>query len=353
MVKKNKNTLRSINWEKEKKRWEGMKHVFTEPAPEVGLTPRKAIWKKNKAALWYYEAPEKKYNVPLFLVYSLVNQPFILDLAPGMSMIEAFINEGFDVYLLDFGIPGYEDKDITIDDYVYDYIQKAVKKSLRHSGADEVTVIGYCLGGTLAAMYAAIAEEPIKNLILSVAPIDFSSPPVYDEWVKQLRHGTIEYEKILDMYGTIPARFIEAGMRIASYPIYFSHYASLLQRADDKEYVEKWRRFNLWTKNHIPFSGAALKQLITDLGKDNKLMNGNLMLRQKQANLSNITANLLVVSTTFDTLVPSQMSASVIDAVSSADKTFKMVDGGHATLAANGELPDFLAEWLPQRSEPI
>ncbi|MFB4164504.1 alpha/beta fold hydrolase [Alteribacillus sp. JSM 102045] len=343
----------STDGEKEKQRWEGIKSVITEPLPEMGVTPRTAIWKKNKAALWYYEAPEKKYNTPLFLVYSLVNKPFILDLAPGMSMIEAFINEGFDVYLLDFGIPGYEDKDITIDDYVFDYIQKSVQKALRHSGVNEITVIGYCLGGTLAAIYTAVAEEPIKNLILSVAPIDLTDSPVFDKWVEQLREGTLTFNEILDVYGVIPACFIEAGMRMASYPVNISHYASLIQRADDKDYVDKWRRFNHWTKNHIPFSGAALKQLITDLGKENKLIQGNLFLRQKPASLSNITSNLLVVSTAFDPLVPKELSVSAIDAVSSADKKFKLVEGGHATLAANRGLPDFLAEWLPQRSNPI
>lgn len=52
-------------------------------------------------------------------------------MAPGNSTIENFTRNGFDVYLLDFGIPGYEDKDITASDYEVDYIQRGVQKALR------------------------------------------------------------------------------------------------------------------------------------------------------------------------------------------------------------------------------
>ncbi|SDH60888.1 polyhydroxyalkanoate synthase [Alteribacillus persepolensis] len=330
-----------------------VKEVLSQGSPQVGKSPKQAVWKKNKAALWYYQAKQKKYETPLFLVYSLVNRAFILDLAPGMSTVEAFTNAGFDVYLLDFGEPGYEDKDITVDDYVYDYIQTGVKKALHHSKAKDITIIGYCLGGTLAAMYAAVADEPIKNIVLMVAPMDFDYVPVFDQWVQALREGSVSYEEWIDMYGVIPAKLMEKGMRIASYPVYFSHYFSLLERVNDPSYVHKWRRFNYWTESHVPFAGAALKQLIQELVQENSLIRGSLRLRGKKAVLSNITANILVVSTTLDTLVPKAMSQSVVELVSSKDKTFKLAEGGHATLAARSRLPSFLADWLVERSAPV
>jgi polyhydroxyalkanoate synthase len=336
--------------EKEEKRWKGFFSIWNSPDPDVGGTPRFPVWKKNKATLWHYPAVQKRYRVPLLLVYSLVNKSFILDLEPGSSMIGAFINSGFDVYLLDCGIPGYEDKDMTVDDYIVDYIQKGVQRALRHSGADEITVIGYCLGGTLTAMYAAMADEPIKNLILSVAPIDFSAAPVLDKWLKALREEKVNFDRIIDVYGLIPAQFIEAGMRLVTSPVYFSPYLSLLNRAYDDEYVEKWRRFNKWTRGHIPFAGATLKQLNNDIVKENKLVNGGLVIRGKSADLVNIESNLLVVSTSNDRLVPKELSLPVMDLVSSKDKTFRLAEGGHATFTTKNGLPDYLADWLPERS---
>jgi polyhydroxyalkanoate synthase len=118
--------------------------------------------------------------------------------------------------------------------------------------------------------------------------------------------------------------------------------------------VERWRRFNNWTEEHIPFTGAALKQLFNDIAKDNKLINGGLMVKGKRVDLTNIQSNLLVVSSQFDRLVPQDLSAPIMDLVSSKDKTFRLLEGGHTNMVAKpGKLPGFLEEWLPKRSNPI
>ena len=332
----------------EKERWTGFFNAFLSLPPESDITPRNAIWKKNKATLWYYPAKQKKYNIPLFLVYSMVNQSFILDLAPGSSSIEAFVHEGYDVYLIDFGVPGYEDKDLTLNDYIHQYIQKGVQRALRHSKAKSVTIIGYCLGGTLAAMYTAIAEEPVKNLILTVAPIDFSTFPIFDKWLMAAQNGQLDVGRVLETIGLVPAPFIEAGVRMITSPLYFSHYLSLLNRSYDKEYVEHWRRFNHWTKSHIPFPGASLKQLFDDMIKGNKLINGGIQINGKSMDLHNIHANLLVLSSKYDRLVPEGLVYPVMDLVSSEDKTYISLEGGHT-----GVSPAYLRNWLHERSEPI
>lgn len=332
----------------EKERWKGFFNVFHSLPPESDLTPRQAIWKKNKATLWYYPAKQRKYKIPLFLIYSIVTQPFILDLAPSSSTIESFVSEGFDVYLIDFGIPGYEDKDFTINDYITRYIQKGVQIALKHSKAKEVTLIGYCLGGTMAAMYTAIAEEPIKNLILNVAPIDFSSFPIFDKWLKAAKKGHLNADRFLETIGLVPALFVESGVRIITNPIYFSHYLSLLNRSYDKDYVEQWQGLNNWTKSHIPFPGAALKQFNDDMVKGNKLIHGGIQINGKKADLHNIHANLLVVSSKYDRLVPEGLVYPVMDLVSSEDKAHISLEGGHT-----GVVPEYLKNWLHERSEPI
>ncbi|MGD6817229.1 alpha/beta fold hydrolase [Metabacillus sp. 84] len=324
--------------------------LLSEQEPDTGMTPRTAVWKKNKAVLWHYPANERKYSIPLFLVYSLVNKAFILDLAPGHSMIEAFVNEGYDVYLLDFGVPGYEDKDITIDEYVKKYVQEAARRTLRHSGAKELTMIAYCLGGTVAAIYATVADEPIRNFILNVAPIDFHKYEVFDQITEGLRKGKADLDPLFDAVGIIPAFFMKAGLRMVSYPIYYSPYLSLLKRVDHKEYTDYWRRFNRWTQGHIPFSGAAMKQLIQDLGKENKLLKGTLKINGRDAKLSNIKANLLVICAANDKLVPMELSTGMIDHVSSTDKSIHVLHGGHATFTVKNGLPDYLGQWLSERS---
>ena len=152
----------------------GMKIVVEGAQADTGQTPKETVWTKNKAKLYHY-APnaQKKHPVPILMVYALINRPYILDLMPGNSFIEYLVSEGFDVYMLDWGVPGDEDKDLTFENYVLDYLPRAVKKVLRHSHSDELTMLGYCMGGTMSAMYASLFPEHLKNLILMTAPVEF------------------------------------------------------------------------------------------------------------------------------------------------------------------------------------
>jgi polyhydroxyalkanoate synthase subunit PhaC len=342
-----------MDLQKEIERWKGYFSIWFEEEPQLNQTYRLPIWKKNKATLWYYPAAKKRYKTPIYLIYSLVNQPFILDLYPGNSLIEAFITEGYDVYLIDFGIPGYEDKDITLDYYIAEYIQKGARQVLSHSQASELTVMGFCLGGTVAAIYASLAEEPIKNLILDVAPIDFSHWPIYNQWIKTMREEDLDFDEAIDAIGLIPSRLMEMGVRLITSPVYFSPYLSLLNKAHNEQSVERWRLFNKWTKGHIPLSGGVLKQLLNEFVKDNKLVKGTLSINNERVDLANINSNLLVIAAKYDRLVPKETTEKIIDLVSSNDKKYHVVEGGHATITIKGKLPDYLQDWLPERSTPL
>jgi polyhydroxyalkanoate synthase subunit PhaC len=323
------------------------------PSPEVGITPRQAVWKKNKAVLWYYPAKHKKYDTPLYFIYSLINQPFILDLGPEYSLIEYFNEKGYDIYLLDFGIPTYADKNITLEDYIIRYIKKGVQRALIHSGASEISIIGFCMGGTFASIYAAIADEPIRNLVLAVAPIDFNHFPIFGEWQESLRKEQLDYHLLLDTIGVVPAHFMKMGMRLLVSPVYLSPYLSLLRKGQNEAYALKWKRLNFWADSHIPLSGTVLKQMIQTFGIENGLINETLKINRSPVKLSNINANLLAVGSNADHLVPLEQIKPIMDLVSSDDKTFFTMKGGHASLAANRDIQELLNGWLSVRSSPI
>src|SRR5690242_6307629 len=103
----------------------------------IAQTPKQAIWTLNKATLYRYVPvvpDEKRHRVPLLLVFALMNRPYIMDLRPGHSFVEFMLNRGYDVYLLDWGAPGIEDKDLTFDDYTLEYMPRAIRKMKAVSG---------------------------------------------------------------------------------------------------------------------------------------------------------------------------------------------------------------------------
>ena len=337
----------------EKSRWESLLRAFTNNSTLTSSTPRQAIWKRNKATLWYYSPPVKKYDTPLYIIYSLVNKPTILDLSPNNSLLATLTNAGYEVYLIDFGIPGFEDSQMTLDDYVFKYIQPGVKVALEHSKSSDISIMGFCLGGTLATMYGTIASEPIKNLILFVTPIDFSHIPKFDKLHQASMDGTIDLSPLLDAIGIIPAKIMNYGVRLVTSPIYLSPYLSLLERGHNHEYEKKWSLFNQWTKEHIPFPSAAFKQLLTDLLVKNKLVKGKLKIGGQTAKLNKINASLLVVAATNDELVPLEQSLPILDVIGSKDKELIQLPHGHTGLISRSGLPTPLFHWLASRSKPL
>ncbi|HEY2421252.1 MAG TPA: alpha/beta fold hydrolase [Neobacillus sp.] len=346
------NFIPLLDLEKETRRWNQIYKVLTEPKPDIVSTPREIIWKKNKTTLYFHPAKEKKYQIPVFFVYSLLNKPYILDIGEGSSVIGGLTNKGYDVYLLDWGSPGYEDKNISLDDYILDYLENAVKRAIRHSGAKEISMVGYCLGGTISAIFTSITKLPIKNLVLATVPIDFSMGIVPDMWLKGLQNGLLNFDRFADVYGVIPPEIMYGMFRGLS-PIYVSPYINLITRAHDANYVEKWRRMDKWTKDSASFSGAAFKQLFNDLYRDNKLLKGELMIGGKHIDLKNIKCPLFVLSTSNDTLILEPQSLPVMEMVSSEDKTYQVVEAGHVSLALTGTFAVFADKWLSSRSQVV
>ena len=122
-------------------------HVLLEEIGfETGVTPNEVVWTKNKARLYRYRPADGvaggRRPVPVLLIYGFVLKPYVLDLVPGNSLVEYLVEEGFDVYLLDFGISGTEDAGLSLEDLVLDYMHGAVQNILETSGAGRLASSG-------------------------------------------------------------------------------------------------------------------------------------------------------------------------------------------------------------------
>ncbi|WHY68979.1 alpha/beta fold hydrolase [Neobacillus sp. SuZ13] len=346
------NIIPSFNLEKELKRWKQLNKIMTGPKSDIVPTPRQAVWKKNKATLWYHPAKEKRHTIPVFLVYSLLNKVYILDIGEGSSVVGGLTELGYDVYLLDWGSPGLEDSDITLDNYIIDYLENGIKRALRHSSAKEISLAGYCLGGTIAAILASITELPIKNLSLAAVPIDFSIGIFPDKLLEGLQKGQLSLDHFADAHGTIPSEIMYLIYRMVS-PGFASSNINLVTRAHDEKYVEKWRRMDRWTKDSSSFAGASFKQLFNDLYKNNKLLKGELVIGGRKVDLKNINCPLFVFSCSRDTLILEKQSLPLMNLVSSKDKTYEVFEGGHVSLVLTGVFAEIWDKWLSARSQEI
>ena len=325
----------------------------------VAQTPKQAIWTLNKATLYHYIPvlpAEKRHKVPLFLVFALMNRPYILDLRRGNSFVEYMVNKGFDVYLLDWGAPGPDDNDLKFDDYVLEYLPRAIRKVKAVSGSDEFSMLGWCIGAILATAYAALRPDSgLKNLILLTAPLDFTDKQA-GGFVRWVNDQAFDPKKLVDAFGNVPGELIDYGAK-ALKPVenYIGSYLTLWDNLDNPRIVESWHAMNTWVTDLIPMAGATYLQLIQELYRENRLMKGTWTLRGERVDLSRIRANLLNVIALADHISPPCQSESVMKKVGSQDQFLMKVKGGHiGMMAGSGALKytwPHIESWLADRSD--
>jgi polyhydroxyalkanoate synthase subunit PhaC len=324
----------------------------------IATTPRQAVWTLNKATLYRYTPvvpAEERHPVPLLLVFALMNRAAILDLRPGNSFVEYMVRKGYDVYLLDWGAPGPEDSELGLEDYVLEYIPRAIRKMKTVSGAESFSVLGWCIGALLATLYASLRPaDGLKNLILLTAPVDFTqkkSIPL----ARMADERYLDVDLLLKAYGNMPCELIDYGAKMLK-PVenFVGNYVRLLDNLDNSKLVDSWHAMNTWVTDGIPMAARTYRQLIFDFYRQNKLVEGTLALRGEKVSLGNVAANLIVVIAEDDHITPPCQSETIVDKVGSTDKQTLRVPGGHIGImagsgAAKSTWPKIDA-WLSARS---
>jgi polyhydroxyalkanoate synthase subunit PhaC len=312
----------------------------------VGSSARQLITAQDGWSLYHYHSSiSPRVKTPLLIVYALVNRPYILDLQPHCSFIQNLLQQGVDIYLLDWGTPAEDDFTLTLQHYVCDRMMRAVQQVLAQHQLAALNLLGICQGGTLSACYSALYPAQIKNLITVTTPIDFHTP---DNTLTQLVRN-IDISNIVDTFGNIDGALLNnifLGLKPFRQwtPAYWQ---TLLARANrDFFAVEKWL-FDCPAQ-----AGLAFQQFVIDLFQQNKLVRGELLLGESVVDLQRIVMPILNMYATRDHLVPPTAATALHDYVSSQDYTESAIEGGHISLYVSSRARSwctFMAEWLLAR----
>ena len=290
----------------------------------IAQTPKEVVWTLNKAKLYRYTPvlpAEKRHKIPLLLVFAIINRPSILDLRPGYSFVEFMVKRGYDVYLLDWGIPGHEDSYMKLEHYALEYLPRAIRKVKSISGSPEFSMLGWCIGAVLTTIYAALQpDDGLRNLLLLTAPLDFSNRNALT-LARLTDEKYFDLDRVLSVFGNMPGQMVDFGAR-ALKPVenFIANYCKLWDNLDNPSVVESWHAMNTWVSDCIPVAGGAYRQLIDDLYRNNRLIKNELRVGGQTVDLRRLQANLLTIVGEKDHITPPCQSESILDKVSSADK---------------------------------
>jgi polyhydroxyalkanoate synthase subunit PhaC len=327
--------------------------LLTQDEAEIAATPKEPVWTHRKTTLYRYRSSQRVHPVPVLLVFALINRPHIFDLRPGNSFVQFLLSEGFDVFLLDWGEPDDEDADLGLDSYVCDGLPWGIREALRASGEDEVTLAGWCIGGTLCAMHCALEpSSPVRNLALLTTPID-TSGSLYAKWVAR---DAFDVEQVAEVHPAVPGRAIDwANKMMKPVTNYWTTYRRLwdgvLEGTANREAFQAMAK---WVADNPPFPARAYREWITWMYKENRLVRGRMRLRGTRVDLGRIEQNLLVVTAGADHIAPPPNTTPLLELVASEDVEHLDRPGGHIGLMAGSKArneiwPD-IADWLRPRS---
>ena len=327
----------------------------TNPAdPPMAMTPNQVIWKRGKARLLRYGSRDcVKYAEPYLIVPWLgISRPYVLDLMPGSSMIEYLVDRGHDVYLLDWGEIAEEDKELGFEEAVFKIIPRAIDRALEASGARRITLNGLCLGGTLGACYLALhPSAPVRNFVAVVAPIDFQDGGMFRTWLDERYFPA---DLIVERYGGLPASMMGAGFKMLRPTLEAQALSGLWANAQRPGYVEGYKAMSRWANDFIGMPGRFFSQLAKDMYGKNRLVRREFALNGMTVDLKQINQPLLVAAASQDYIVPSPAARALMEAVSSDDKEFIELPGGHISVfsgrQAHQTLWPKIDEWVSARS---
>jgi polyhydroxyalkanoate synthase subunit PhaC len=329
----------------------GIKPLPHRDGPPVAQTPRDAVWCRDRATVYRYRSDQRAHRPPVLLVMSLISKAYIFDLRPGSSFVEVLLGHGLDVFMLDWGIPDARDAQNTLQTYCDEYLPEAVSATCAAAGVDDLTMLGYCFGGTLALLYAAgHPDAPVRNFAFVATPIDFNK---LGPMSTLLAEGRLDADDLLDETGNVPAESITNGFRMLKPLGDLATYADLLHNLWDDDFIDSYQAIFGWARDQIPFPGATMRQVVRMFVRDNAIIEDRVRLT-RPVSLRAIHVPVLCVLSEQDHITPPDAVGPLLDLVGSCDTTELRFRAGHVGLivgrtAVRHNMPA-MAEWIVARS---
>jgi polyhydroxyalkanoate synthase len=325
---------------------------------KVGTTPSEIVYEEDTLRLIRYRRDTPAaFAEPIMICYALVNRPYIVDLQPDRSVVKQLLARGFDVYLIDWGVPSAADRSMTLKDYIDGLMKNCANDILQRHKTPSLHLVGYCMGGTMSTIFTARNPDLVKTLTIMAAPIDFDAGKDESLVTFWSNPDYFDVDALVDAFGNVPATFLQASFQMMK-PVqnYYSKYVTFFDKMDDDKFIENYFAMEKWTGDNIPVSGETFREFVTKLYQRNELVKGEFKLGDELVDLRKITCPVQILMASADHLVPPSQSEGLRPRVGSDDIQCRTLDAGHIGLSVSSKAhkkfwPE-VTQWLANRSHP-
>jgi polyhydroxyalkanoate synthase len=324
---------------------------------DVGHTDSSVIYEENKLELHHYDpasverGTDTAHGTPVFIVYALVNRPYILDLQPDRSVIRRLLEQGFEVYLVRWGDPSQLDTALGLSDYVCRYLDNCIAAACDHAGVDDVHLLGYCMGGTLSILYTALMPDRVRTLSLMATPVAIDgNGGILEQWA-----GDCDPETVVETFGNVPAELLAFEFAMME-PVQnlVTKYVRFFENVENEVFVANFARMERWTWDGVDVAGTVYREFVDGIYRENNLISGEMKIRGERVDPRDIEVPVLQIVGEYDHIVPSESSKPFNDVVASEDERLIEFSAGHIGISvsskAHARLWPEVCEWYASRS---
>jgi polyhydroxyalkanoate synthase len=316
-------------------RLERLHEVLTSPGHfGAGATPTTVVYRENKLRLLRLldEHGQPRAGPPVLFVPAPVSRYFIIDLLPGRSFAGYVAAAGFDVFIADFGTPTREDRFCDLEYYVEGLVRRCVRTVSALTQRPAINIVGYCLGGTLSLLYAALHPETVMRLVLLTTTVDGD----VEGGIAWVAHKMGLAGESYDEPRLVPAIEVKSWFEMLSpgSNSLVGRMRDLWDRLDDPpERLRDVRTMASWVDDVVPAPGRLLAELYQKLGPGkNGLMAGTATIGAARIDTSRITMPVMSVSAEKDTISPPDGVDAIRRIVPHAEVV--RLPGGHVGIVA-------------------
>ena len=288
-------------------------------------------------------------SAPVLLVPSMINRWYVLDLRTGFSIAEALVAAGLDTWCLDWGVMGDEDRHLTWDD-VLARLRRAVRRVKRLTGAQRISLVGYCMGGTLCSIHTAQNPQDVVGLVDIMGPIDFSYGGKLRRFVDR-RWFSVD---AIGGAGNVAPQQMQAGFWALRPTGQLGKSVHYVDKVLDPARLAAFEALEAWANDNVPFPAAAYQRYIRDLYQHNELVEGTHRVLGRKVDLGDVTCPVLTVVASRDEICPPAAAKVLRTTSPRATHDTLEIPGGHVGAVVGPKAPKLLhpklGNWLRERT---
>ncbi|MCT2586338.1 alpha/beta fold hydrolase [Actinophytocola gossypii] len=300
--------------------------------------PRTLIDKGPNRSVYRFVPPGD--GEPVLLVPPLAAPSLCFDLRRGCSVAEHLVEQGRRVYLVDYGTVRFGDRRLGLEHWIDEVLPRAIRAASTDAGGRPVHVVAWCLGGILSLLtHADQPELPVASIATVAAPIDMTAIPLIAP-IKPLVDVTNGWilTPVYRALGSAPRALVKRVFQLSALDKVVTKPYAVLSHLHDRDFLAQLEAVDRFTDNMAAYPGRTFGQMYHRFFRANDLSDGEVDFGGRRISLREVTAPVLVVAGTGDSIAPQRAVRRLVDVLSGAGEVrFETAPGGHlGVLAGRG-----------------